>query len=97
LQYTLLAGHRQSSPKRLDTSEADARYRALLIVDEDSRIPKARGQQVSSTLATAIHTVVVLAMAWLIVAGRGELAQFGGLSPQTWLLLRLSGEVTGLP
>jgi transporter family protein len=53
-------------------------------------------QQVSSTLATAIRTVVVLAMAWLIVAGRGELAELGGLSPRTWLLLGLSGVATGL-
>lgn len=53
-------------------------------------------QQVSSTLATAIRTVVVLVMAWLIVAGRGEAAQLGGLSRQTWLLLSLSGVATGL-
>jgi bacterial/archaeal transporter family protein len=53
-------------------------------------------QQVSSTLATAIRTVVVLLMAWLIVAGRGELAQLGGLAPRTWLLLGLSGVATGL-
>jgi transporter family protein len=53
-------------------------------------------QQVSSTLATAIRTVVVLAMAWLIVAGRGEVALLGGLSKQTLLLLGLSGVATGL-
>lgn len=53
-------------------------------------------QQVSSTLATAIRTVVVLVMAWAIAGGRGELAQLGTLSGRTWLLLGLSGVATGL-
>jgi transporter family protein len=53
-------------------------------------------EQVSSTLATAIRTVVVLVMAWLIVAGRGEFAALGGLSMRTWVLLGLSGVATGL-
>jgi transporter family protein len=53
-------------------------------------------QQVSSTLATAIRTVVVLVMAWAITAGRGELAQLSTLSSRTWLLLGLSGVATGL-
>lgn len=53
-------------------------------------------QQVSSTLATAIRTVVVLAMAWLIAAGRGELAELPGIGARTWWLLGLSGVATGL-
>jgi transporter family protein len=53
-------------------------------------------QQVSSTLATAIRTVVVLALAWAIVAGRGELAELSRLAPRTWLLLAGSGLATGL-
>lgn len=53
-------------------------------------------EQVSSTLATAIRTVVVLILAWLIAASRGELAQLGGLTARTWLLLGLSGVATGL-
>jgi bacterial/archaeal transporter family protein len=52
--------------------------------------------QVSSTLATAIRTIVVLVMAWSIAAGRGELGQLGGITPRTWLLLGLSGVATGL-
>jgi transporter family protein len=53
-------------------------------------------EQVSSTLATAIRTVVVLAMAWLIVVGRGELAELGRIGARTWWLLGLSGVATGL-
>lgn len=53
-------------------------------------------QQVSSTLATAIRTVVVLVMAWVIAAGRGELTQLPQLTQRTWLLLAGSGVATGL-
>lgn len=53
-------------------------------------------QQVSSTLATAIRTVVVLVMAWLIVFGRNEQQAIGSISSQTWILLALSGVATGL-
>lgn len=53
-------------------------------------------EQVSSTLATAIRTVVILVMAWAIVAGRGELGGLSGLAPRTWLLLAGSGLATGL-
>lgn len=53
-------------------------------------------EQVSSTLATAIRTVVVLAMAWLIAAGRGELAELGRIGARAWWLLGLSGVATGL-
>jgi transporter family protein len=53
-------------------------------------------QEVSSTLATAIRTVVVLAMAWLIAGGRGELAELGQITARTWVLLALSGVATGL-
>lgn len=52
--------------------------------------------QVSSTLATAIRTIVVLVMAWLIVASRGEFAALGQISTRTWVLLGLSGVATGL-
>ncbi|MEI7770535.1 MAG: EamA family transporter [Chloroflexales bacterium] len=53
-------------------------------------------EQVSSTLATAIRTVVVLVMAWLIAAGRGEVAELGRISTRTWVVLGLSGVATGL-
>jgi transporter family protein len=53
-------------------------------------------QQVSSTLATAIRTVVVLVMAWVIAGGRGEIAQLGAITARTWVVLALSGAATGL-
>ncbi|MBX0327425.1 EamA family transporter [Oscillochloris sp. ZM17-4] len=53
-------------------------------------------EQVSSTLATAIRTVVVLVMAWLIAAGRGEVAELGRIGTRTWVVLGLSGVATGL-
>lgn len=53
-------------------------------------------EQVSSTLATAIRTVVVLIMAWAIAGSRGEIAQLGQISTRTWLLLAASGVATGL-
>lgn len=52
--------------------------------------------QVSSTLATAIRTLVVLLMAWLIAIGRGELAELSRISLRTWVVLGLSGIATGL-
>ena len=51
---------------------------------------------VNSDLATAIRTVVILVVAWGIVAARGELSGIGALSRQTWLFLILSGLATGL-
>ncbi|MEI7644890.1 MAG: EamA family transporter [Chloroflexales bacterium] len=53
-------------------------------------------EQVSSTLATAIRTVVVLVMAWLIAVGRGELVELGRIGTRTWVVLGLSGVATGL-
>ncbi len=53
-------------------------------------------EQVSSTLATAIRTVVVLVMAWLIAAGRGEIVELGRIGTRTWVVLGLSGVATGL-
>jgi transporter family protein len=51
---------------------------------------------VNSDLATAIRTVVILIVAWGIVAARGQLSGIGALSRQTWLFLILSGLATGL-
>ncbi len=53
-------------------------------------------EQVSSTLATAIRTVVVLVMAWLIAVGRGEIVELGRIGTRTWVVLGLSGVATGL-
>ncbi|MGD1904030.1 MAG: EamA family transporter [Geitlerinemataceae cyanobacterium] len=51
---------------------------------------------VSSNLATAIRTVVILAIAWAIAARDGQLAQLWTLSTKTWTFLVLSGIATGL-
>lgn len=51
---------------------------------------------VSSDLATAIRTVVVLAVAWGIVFVRDNPADIFTLAPRTWLFLGLSGLATGL-
>ena len=51
---------------------------------------------VSSDLATAIRTVVVLVVAWGIVFARDNPADIFTLQPRTWLFLGLSGVATGL-
>ncbi|UOE42431.1 EamA family transporter [Chryseobacterium suipulveris] len=53
-------------------------------------------ENVNSNLATAIRTVVVLVMIWLIVFSRGEMKGISGLSPKTWFFLGISGVATGL-
>ena len=50
---------------------------------------------VGSNLATAVRTVVVLIMAWLICFSTGAHAQLGGISAKGWLFLVLSGLATG--
>ena len=51
---------------------------------------------VSSDLATAIRTVVILVVAWGIVFARDNPADIFTLQPRTWLFLGLSGVATGL-
>ncbi|HEX6289761.1 MAG TPA: EamA family transporter [Herpetosiphonaceae bacterium] len=53
-------------------------------------------KEVNSNLATAIRTVVILAIAWGIVLARGELAGVETLSRKTLVFLALSGAATGL-
>ena len=50
---------------------------------------------VSSNLATAIRTVVVLIMAWGIVFMTGGQKGISGISHKNWLFLILSGLATG--
>ena len=52
-------------------------------------------QNVNSTLATAIRTVVVLLFSWLMVFLVGSQAQIGSLSGRTLFFLVLSGLSTG--
>lgn len=51
---------------------------------------------VSSNLATAIRTIVVLVMAWGIVLLTGEFRGVRNISGRSWLFLGLSGVATGL-
>ncbi len=53
-------------------------------------------ENVSSNLATAIRTVVILLIAWGIVVARGELSGWATLSSRTLIFLVLSGCATGL-
>ncbi len=50
---------------------------------------------VNSNLATAIRTVVVVLMAWLIVFLTGAHAGLSEISKRSWLFLILSGLATG--
>ncbi len=52
-------------------------------------------ENVNSNLATAIRTVVVLIMIWLIVFFRNE-ARISELSTRNWTFLIISGVATGL-
>ena len=51
---------------------------------------------ISSNLATAVRTVVVLVMAWGIVLVTGRVGELSHLSGRSWLFLCLSGAATGL-
>ncbi len=51
---------------------------------------------VDSNLATAIRTVVILAIAWSIAWQGGQLSKLWTITPKTWLFLILSGIATGL-
>lgn len=51
---------------------------------------------VNSNLATAIRTVVVLIMAWLVCFASGAQSQIGSIGAKSWLFLVLSGLATGI-
>jgi transporter family protein len=51
---------------------------------------------INSNLATAIRTVVILAVAWGMVWARGEFQPLAEISQKTILFLVLSGLATGL-
>jgi bacterial/archaeal transporter family protein len=53
-------------------------------------------QNVNSNLATAIRTVVVLVMAWIIVFSTGKHSEIINISHKNLLFLILSGIATGL-
>src|SRR6476661_8763837 len=51
---------------------------------------------ISSDLATAIRTVIILLLAWAIVLSKGELKTISQLTKVNWTFLILSGVSTGL-
>ena len=51
---------------------------------------------INSNLATAIRTVVVLFMSWIIVFLTGNNKQIGEITSKGWLFLILSGLATGI-
>jgi len=53
-------------------------------------------EQVPSTLATALRTVVVVVFAWAIVVAQGQQSAIATLSPRSITFLALSGVATGI-
>lgn len=53
-------------------------------------------QNIDSTLATAIRTIVVLFMAWMIVFYQNKQTQIKTINKKSWIFLMLSGITTGL-
>lgn len=51
---------------------------------------------VNSNLATAVRTIVILIIAWVIVFARGETKGLSALSKQNLIFLTISGVATGL-
>lgn len=52
-------------------------------------------EEVESNLGTAIRTIVVLIMAWLVVAVTGKLSEVRKIDRKSWIFLILSGFATG--
>ena len=52
-------------------------------------------RKTDSTVATAIRTIIVLAMAIVMTAVSGSTADISSISPRSWLFLVLSGLATG--
>lgn len=53
-------------------------------------------ENVDSNLGTAVRTVIVLIMAWLIVFGQGKQREIKQIDRRSWLFIGLSGLATGL-
>ncbi|NEQ28576.1 MAG: EamA family transporter, partial [Microcoleus sp. SIO2G3] len=53
-------------------------------------------ESINSNLATAIRTVVILAIAWGIVWANGHIQEIFSISSKTLIFLVLSGVATGL-
>ena len=51
---------------------------------------------IESNLGTAIRTIIVLLMAWMIVLARGKQKQIRTITKKSWIFIVLSGISTGL-
>lgn len=51
---------------------------------------------IESNLGTAIRTVVVLMMAWIIVLAKGKQKQIRSITKKSWIFIGLSGIATGM-
>jgi len=60
-----------------------------------SILAKAGLHNVDSTLATALRTIVVLAMSWFMVFVSGKQSGIGEISAKSWIFIILSGLATG--
>ena len=53
-------------------------------------------ENINSNVATAIRTLVVLIMAWIMVFLTGQHSNLGSISQKNWIFLTISGICTGL-
>lgn len=53
-------------------------------------------ENINSNVATAIRTLVVLIMAWIMVFLTGQHSNLGSISQRNWIFLIISGIYTGL-
>lgn len=53
-------------------------------------------QQIDSNLGTAIRTIVVLIMAWVIVFFQKKHTEIKNIDKKSWIFIMLSGLATGL-
>ena len=70
-------------------------FGSALCAGLSSVLAKCGVKHTDPTLATALRTVVVLAMAWAVVFLAGAQAGAAGISPAGWAFLVLSGLATG--
>lgn len=68
---------------------------SALFAAATSILAKVGIEGVPSNLATALRTVVVLAMSWVMVFVTKQQGGISGITPKSWLFLILSGLATG--
>ena len=89
--------------KKTDNSSADKRSGASLVYAMFSAVfaaltsifGKIGIENVESNLGTAIRTVVVLLMAWILVFAEKKQSEIKNIDKKSWLFLALSGFTTG--